>query len=96
MQDEIFEQVDGDKLVTSEGFKLVKDFLENELAEEELYKMVRVWEEFDECPRGSDSMMFFSLNLSVATMQLWPAPKLREYQRKYWHLWCRKDLVIDW
>ena len=59
MQDEVIEQVDGDKLVTSEGFKLVKDFLENELDEEELYKMVRVWEEFEECARGFDSIDVF-------------------------------------
>ena len=37
----------------------MKDFLENELAEEELNKMVRVWEEFEECARGSDPIDVF-------------------------------------
>lgn len=81
MQDEVIEQVDGDKLVTSEGFKLVKDFLENEFTEEELYKMVRVWEEFDECARGSDSMDVFlskferSYNAAVASSKALRIPE---------------------
>ena len=37
----------------------MKDFLGNELDEEELYKMVRVWEEFEECARGFDSIDVF-------------------------------------
>ena len=62
LQDKFFEQVDGDKLVTADGLKLVRDFLETELAEEELYKMVRVWEEFEECSRGSDLIDIFLSN----------------------------------
>ena len=62
LQDKFFEQVDGDKLVTADGLKLVRDFLETELAEEELYKMVRVWEVFEECSRRSDSIDIFLSN----------------------------------
>ena len=49
MQDKFFEQVDGIKLVTEEGLDLVKDFLKKELGEEDLYKCVRVWNEFEDC-----------------------------------------------
>ena len=62
LQDKFFETVDGDVLVTEDGLELVKDFLEDELAEEELYKMVRVWEEFEGCSRGSDSIDIFLSN----------------------------------
>ena len=55
LQDKFFEQVDGDKLVTTEGINLVKTFLKKELGEEDLYKIVRVWNEFEDCQRkGKD------------------------------------------
>ena len=42
LQDKFFEQVDGDKLVTTEGIDLVKTFLKKELGEKDLYKMVLI------------------------------------------------------
>ena len=62
LQDKFFEQVDGDALVLSNGLKLVKDFLEKELAEDDLSKMVRVWEEVQ-----TQSIRSFP-TLNVATM----------------------------
>jgi transposase InsO family protein len=56
LQDKFFEQVDGEALVLKNGLKLVKEFLEKELAEDDLCKMVRVWEEFEDCSRGNDSI----------------------------------------
>ena len=59
----------------------MKDFLENELAEEELNKMVRVWEEFEECARGSDPIDDFlskferSYNAVVASSKTSKIPK---------------------
>ena len=52
LQDKFYEQVDGDKLVTKEGVELVKTFLKKELGEEDLYKMVRVWNELENCQRS--------------------------------------------
>ena len=56
LQDKFFEQMDGEALVLKNGLKLVKEFLEKELAEDDLCKMVRVWEEFEDCSRGNDSI----------------------------------------
>ena len=44
------------------GLKLVKDFLDKELKEDDLSKMVRVWEEFEDCKRGSDKIDVFLSN----------------------------------
>ena len=52
LQDKFFENVDGDKLVTEDGLKLVRDFLEDELAEEALYKIVCVWKSLRSVPEG--------------------------------------------
>ena len=62
LQDKFFEQVDGTKLVSESGMQLVKDFLEKELSEDCLSKMVRVWEEFEACSRGSDTIDVFLSN----------------------------------
>ena len=40
LQDKFFKQVDGAKLVSEEGLKLVKTFLQKELGETDLYKSV--------------------------------------------------------
>ena len=48
-------------MVLSNRPKLVKDFVDKELAEGDLSKMVRVWEEFEDCSRYSDTIdSFFS------------------------------------
>ena len=40
----------------------MKDFLDKELKEDDLSKMVRVWEEFEDCKRGSDKIDVFLSN----------------------------------
>ena len=62
LQDKFFEQVDGEELVKEGGLQLVKDFLGKELAEDDLSKMVRVWEEFEDCKRGNDKIEVFLSN----------------------------------
>ena len=59
LQDKFYEQVDGLALVRAGGVKLVKDFLVKELGEEDLDKMVRVWDEFENCRRGDKSVVDF-------------------------------------
>ena len=63
LQDKFFEQVDGEQLVKVGGLQLVKDFLDKELAEDDLSKMVRVWEEFEDCKRGNDKIEAFLWNV---------------------------------
>ena len=59
LQDKFYEQVDGLALVRTGGVKLVRDFLVKELGEEDLDKMVRVWDEFENCRRGDTSVVQF-------------------------------------
>ena len=59
LQDKFYEQVDGLALVRSGGVKLVKEFLVKELGEEDLDKMVRVWDEFENCRKGDKSVVDF-------------------------------------
>ena len=59
LQDKFYEQVDGLALVRAGGVKLVRDFLVKELGEEDLDKMVRVWDEFESCRRGDKSVVDF-------------------------------------
>ena len=40
----------------------MKDFLDKDLAEDDLSKMVRVWEEFEDCERGNDKIEVFLSN----------------------------------
>ena len=56
LQDKFYEQVDSEKLVTAEGLKLVTEFLKKELGEQDLDKMVRVWEEFEDCRQENKSI----------------------------------------
>ena len=57
-----FEQVDGEELVEEGGLQLVKDLLDKELAEDDLSKVVKVWEEFEDCKRGNDEIEVFLSN----------------------------------
>ena len=57
-----FEQVDGEELVEEGGLQLVKDFLDKELAEDDLSKVVKVWDEFEDCKRGNDEIEVFLSN----------------------------------
>ena len=59
LQDRFYEQVDGLALVRAGGVKLVRDFLVKELGEEDLDKMVRSWDEFENCRRGDKSVIDF-------------------------------------
>ena len=52
LQDKFFEGVDSEKLVLQGGLQLVVKFLTKELGEEEIEKLVRVWDEFEDCKRG--------------------------------------------
>ena len=65
LQDKFFEQVDGNALVLQNGLKLVRDFIEKELAEDDPSKMVRVWEEFENCSRGSETIDSFLSNFEL-------------------------------
>ena len=56
LQDKFFEGVDSEKLVLKGGLKLVINFLTKELGEEEIEKLVRVWDEFEDCKRGDASI----------------------------------------
>ena len=66
LQDKFFEEVDSDKLVLAAGLKLVTDFLTKELGEDELDKLVRVWDEFEDCKRGTSSIDEFLSNFDRA------------------------------
>ena len=59
LQDKFYEQVDSDKLITKEGLDLVISFLKKELGEQDLDKVVRVWEEFEDCVRGTKNIDAF-------------------------------------
>ena len=66
LQDKFFEGVDSEVLVTSGGLELVRTFLTKELGEEELDKLVRVWDEFEDCKRGGATIDEFLSNFDRA------------------------------
>ena len=59
LKDKFFETADITKLASKDGLKLVRDFLDKELQEEDLDKQVRTWDEFEDCCRGSKGIEDF-------------------------------------
>ena len=66
LHDKFFEQVDRDKLITSEGLDIMIKFLQKELGEQDLGKIVRVWEEFKDCVGRSKRIEVFVLEFERA------------------------------
>ena len=59
LKDKFFESVDTNDLTKEGGLRLVKDFLERELGEDDLEKQVRTWDAFEDCTRGSKDIEEF-------------------------------------
>lgn len=59
LKDKFFENVVITDLAKAGGLKLVKDFLDKELSEDDLEKRVRTWYEFEDCVRGSKDIEDF-------------------------------------
>ena len=59
LKGKFFENIDIKKLAAEGGLKLVKDFLDKELGEDDLEKQVRTWDEFEDCTRGRKDMEEF-------------------------------------
>ena len=59
LKDKFFETVDVKTLASKEGLKLVKNFLDEELKEDDLENQVRTWDEFEDCVRGDQDIEDF-------------------------------------
>ena len=59
LKDKFFENVVISDLAKTGGLKLVKEFLDKELSEDDLEKRVRTWYEFEDCVRGSKDIEDF-------------------------------------
>ena len=65
-KDKFFESVNVQVLASKEGLKLVKDFLDEELKEDDLEKQVRTWDEFEDCTRADQDIEDFLSNFDRA------------------------------
>ena len=63
-------------LAKEEGLKLVKDFLERELGEDDLEKQVRTWDSFEDCTRGSKDIEEFLSDFDRAYKKAASASKI--------------------
>ena len=59
LKDKFFESVDTNELAKEGGLKLVKEFLEKELGEDNLEKQIRTWDSFEDCTRGTKNIEEF-------------------------------------
>ena len=59
LKDKFFERVDITKLAAKGGLKLVTEFLDEELGEDDLEKMVRTCDDFEDCSRGQKDIDTF-------------------------------------
>ena len=59
LKDKFFEGVEISDLAKEGGLRLVKEFLERELGEDDLEKQVRTWDSFEDCTRGTKDIEEF-------------------------------------
>ena len=67
LKDKFFESVDISELAKEGGLKLVKEFLEKELGEDDLEKQIRTWDSFEDCTRGIKTSKSFYRTTIVHT-----------------------------
>ena len=66
LKDKFFESVNVQELASKDGLKLVKEFLDEELKEDDLEKQVRTWDEFEDCTRADQDIEDFLSNFDRA------------------------------
>ena len=76
LKDKFFESVDIVELAKEGGLKLVKEFLERELGEDDLEKQVRTWDLFEDCTRGSKDIEEFLSDFDRAYKKAASAAKI--------------------
>ena len=76
LKDKFFESVDIVELAKEGGLKLVKEFLERELGEDDLEKQVRTWDLFEDCTRDTD------YKILIVHIRRWRLPQRSSYQHQ--------------